>query len=164
MPLRVSPGQVGELTAVVTRLRRALRRSVRSTYPWEVLPVAQVELLQALQELGTARIGHVAAFLQLAPNTVSMLAQQLVEAGLVTRDLDRRDRRAAVLALTDAGRARLDGWDAAHEQRLADALSVLTVSDQTAISRALPALGRLVEQLTGQVDQESEPDRPGTAR
>jgi hypothetical protein len=42
----VDPAQVQRLTDVVTRLRRALRSSIRTEYPWESLPMAQVELLQ----------------------------------------------------------------------------------------------------------------------
>lgn len=37
-----------QLTDVITRLRRALRSSIRSEFPWEALPMAQVELLQTL--------------------------------------------------------------------------------------------------------------------
>jgi DNA-binding MarR family transcriptional regulator len=61
------------LTAVVTRLRRALRASIRTEYPWESLPMAQVELLLALQDHQPIRIGELASLLRLAPNTVSGL-------------------------------------------------------------------------------------------
>jgi len=37
------------LTELVTRLRRVLRASIRTDYPWESLPMAQVELLQRLR-------------------------------------------------------------------------------------------------------------------
>ena len=44
---RAGAGRVSDasaLTHVITRLRRALRRSIRSDYPWESLPMAQVEV------------------------------------------------------------------------------------------------------------------------
>ncbi|HEY3895976.1 MAG TPA: hypothetical protein VGL88_11475, partial [Pseudonocardiaceae bacterium] len=61
------------LTEVVTRLRRALRTSIRTDYPWESLPMAQVELLLALHDHQPARVGQLANLLRLAPNTVSGL-------------------------------------------------------------------------------------------
>ncbi|HYZ36118.1 MAG TPA: helix-turn-helix domain-containing protein [Pseudonocardiaceae bacterium] len=87
MSLPVS-SQARALTAVVTRLRRALRASIRTEYPWESLPMAQVELLLALQDHQPIRIGELASLLRLAPNTVSGLVQVLVESGLAARGSD----------------------------------------------------------------------------
>ena len=46
------------LTGVITRLRRVPRSSVRQEFPWEALPMAQVEVLQrAFKELSDALTG-----------------------------------------------------------------------------------------------------------
>ncbi|HEX5333112.1 MAG TPA: MarR family transcriptional regulator [Cellulomonas sp.] len=135
------------LTAVVTRLRRALRTSIRTDYPWESLPMAQVELLLALDEHGSVRVGELATLLRLAPNTVSGLVQVLVENGLVTRVPDASDRRVAVVALTAAGHLKLDDWARAHEQRIGNALDRLAPDDRVTVRAALPALARLVDHL-----------------
>jgi DNA-binding MarR family transcriptional regulator len=161
------PGDVtagaGALAEVVTRLRRALRTSIRSEYPWESLPMAQVELLLALRERQPARIGELAARLTLAPNTISGLVQQLVEAVLVTRDPDPADRRVATVTLTPAGRAKLDAWELAHHRRLGAALSELGSNDQAAVWAALPALSRLVEHLSDPPAAELSARRSGGA-
>jgi len=135
------------LTEVVTRLRRALRTSIRTDYPWESLPMAQVELLLALGEHGSVRVGELATLLRLAPNTVSGLVQVLVENGFVTRASDPSDRRVAVVALTAAGRLKLDDWGRAHEQRIGDALDRLAPGDRATVRAALPALAHLVDHL-----------------
>ena len=135
------------LTEVVTQLRRALRTSIRTDYPWESLPMAQVELLLALDEHGSVRVGELASLLRLAPNTVSGLVQVLVENGLATRAPDPSDRRVAVVALTAAGHLKLDDWGRAHEQRIGNALERLGLNDRATVSAALPALARLVEHL-----------------
>lgn len=145
----VPPSDAGSLTEVVTRLRRALRTSIRTDYPWESLPMARVELLLALDEDEPARVGELARRLRLAPNTVSGLVQVLVETGLVTRGPDPSDRRVAVVGLTAAGRAQLADWELAHEQRLGSALDGLTPEDQERVVAALPALNRLVDRLAG---------------
>ena len=131
----------------MTRLRRALRTSIRTDYPWESLPMAQVELLLALDEHGSVRVGELASLLRLAPNTVSGLVQVLVENALVTRAPDPSDRRVAVVALTTAGRRKLDDWGRAHEQRIGDALDRLAPGDRATVRAALPALAHLVENL-----------------
>jgi DNA-binding MarR family transcriptional regulator len=137
----------GALAKVVTRLRRVLRTTIRSEYPGESLPMAQVELLLALRERQPARIGELATRLKLAPNTISGLVQQLVEAALVGREPDPADRRVATVTVTPAGMAKLDEWELAHRRRLSAALAELGSADQAAVRAALPALARLVEHL-----------------
>lgn len=142
------------LTEAVTRLRRALRASIRTDYPWETLPMAQVELLQVLGEHSPARISDLATRQRLAPSTVSGLIGQMITAGLVAREVDRADRRASVVTLTDAGREQLTAWTAAHERRMDTALAVLDDSARAAIAGALPALFQLAERL-GELDDGS---------
>ncbi|AHH97884.1 hypothetical protein GCM10010174_29700 [Kutzneria viridogrisea] len=135
------------LTEVVTRLRRALRTSIRTDYPWEALPMAQVELLMALADHAPARIGQLAALQRLAPNTVSGLVQQLVESGLAIRESDPSDRRVARVTLTAAGHRQLAEWQQAHERRISTALDKLPAESREAVVAALPALNLLVDHL-----------------
>jgi len=145
---RAATSDAQQLTDVVTRLRRALRTSIRTDYPWESLPMAQVELLMALEDHAPAKIGRLAELQRLAPNTVSGLVQQLVEAGLASRETDPADRRVARVTLTEAGHIQLAEWKAAHERRIGSALDRLDAADREAIMVALPGLDQLVEQLT----------------
>ncbi|WP_092657330.1 MarR family winged helix-turn-helix transcriptional regulator [Actinopolymorpha singaporensis] len=104
-------------------------------------------LLQVLAEHSPARTGDLAARQRLAPSTVSTLVGQLRAAGLITREVDPRDRRASVVTPTDAGRAELASWTQAHERRLDAALGALSETDRTKVRAALPVLFRLVEHL-----------------
>ncbi|MGW4646727.1 MarR family winged helix-turn-helix transcriptional regulator [Kitasatospora sp. NPDC004289] len=135
------------LTDVITRLRRALRSSIRTDYPWESLPMAQVELLQTLAA-APLRVGELAARQRLAPNTVSGLVGKLLDAGFVDRQPDPGDRRTARIALTEAGRHQLRDWQLAHERRLASALESLGETDREAVMNALPGLELLARALT----------------
>ncbi|MER5485129.1 MarR family winged helix-turn-helix transcriptional regulator [Streptomyces sp. NPDC002812] len=136
-----------ELTAAVTRLRRALRASIRTEYPWEQLPMAQVELLQVCVAHSPVRVSELAARQRLAQSTVSGLVATMVLNGLVTRAVDSEDRRAAAVSATDAGRLRLAAWTRAHERRLEHALTALSDADREALRTALPALARLAARL-----------------
>lgn len=135
------------LTETVTALRRALRAAVRTEYPQETLPIAQVEILQSLDEAEPARAGELAERLRLAPNTVSSLVSTLMTAGLVDRGTDATDRRASVVHLTQQGRARLSAWQEAHERRIAAALDALRPPHRAALAAALPAMAELVVHL-----------------
>lgn len=148
MPSRVTPGaRARELTDVITRMRRALRRSIRLDYPWEARPMAQIEVLQMLQDTGPIRLRDLAERLNLAQSTVSSLVGRLLTAGLVQRATDQHDRRAARIQLTPAGQQHLGEWDDAHRQRLGRALRSLAAADRSKVQDALPALGRLADAL-----------------
>jgi DNA-binding MarR family transcriptional regulator len=137
-----------QLTEVITRLRRALRTSIRTDYPWESLPMAQIELMQCLGDHPDgARVGELAQVLRLAQNTISGLVQQLVTAGFVDRSPDPADRRAVRITLGEAGRDQLDRWIAAHERRIGTALGRLTADEQRALADAVAPLSRLVDGL-----------------
>jgi DNA-binding MarR family transcriptional regulator len=136
-----------QVTDVVNRLRRALRAGIRHEYPWETLPMAQVELLQFLADHDAVRVGEISAQLHLAPATTSGLVQQLVEAGTAARDQDPGDRRVAIVRMTDAGRRQLRDWQLANERRLGGALSQLSPEDRAAVRAAVPALSALVDRL-----------------
>jgi DNA-binding MarR family transcriptional regulator len=147
---------VQSLTNVVGRLRRALRRSIRSEYPWERLPMARVELLHALIEIGPARVGELAQAQRLAPNTVSELVQQLIDDDYARRTPDPDDGRASLIAVTRRGANELRQWTAANEERIGAALLYLSAEEQDAIGRAVPALERLVDALESH-DRETQP-------
>jgi DNA-binding MarR family transcriptional regulator len=150
MPVPTGDADAYTLTDVVARLRRVLRTSIRTDYPWESLPMAQVELLQSLAESSPARVGDLATRLSLAPSTVSGLISQMMAAGLVERGTDPTDRRVAVVELSADGRDQLAGWHSAHRERIATALDELDPGDRAAIDAALPALSRLVDRLSEQ--------------
>ena len=135
------------LTEALNRVRRALRASVRTDISWEALPMAQVELLQTLAEGSGTRVGDLAGRLHLAPSTVSGLISQMLGSGLIRRDTDPEDRRAAVVLLTDEGRKQLASWEVANQRRVADALSRLSRDERAAIVAAVPALRALAAEL-----------------
>lgn len=151
------------LAEVVTRMRRALRFGLRGEYPWERLPMAQVELLQRLADEPGLRVTELAERHRLATNTVSSLVQQMVHAGLVERRDDAIDRRAVTISLTASGQEMLQGWLAANGRHLGAALDRLSPSDRQTIVASLPAWGRLVQQLEQGGDQAATARREESA-
>jgi DNA-binding MarR family transcriptional regulator len=144
---RPTLAQARSLTDAVTQLRRVLRAGIRTRISWESLPMAQVELLQTLSEGAPARVNDLAERLHLAQSTVSGLVGQMMASGLVTRDTDPSDRRAAVVRLSSTGREQLDAWERAHVRWIQAALARLDEDDRRSIIDVLPALRRLTEAL-----------------
>src|SRR6478752_8784178 len=99
-----STAHAWSLTGVITRLRRVLRSSVRQEFPWESLPMAQVEMMQRLADEPGLGVSGLASRQRLAVNTVSNLVQQMVTSGLVERLTRANDRRSVKLTLTDKGK------------------------------------------------------------
>lgn len=147
-------GDAWSLTDVITRLRRILRSSVRHEFPWESLPMAQVEILQRLAEEPDLGVSELAARQRLATNTVSNLIQQMVVSELVSRAPRPGDRRAQNLRLTGTGAELLQSWQNANERRVASALSRLPSHRRTAIEEAIPALSDLATLL--ETDEETD--------
>lgn len=144
------------LADTVSELRSSLRRGIRTTHPWEVLPAAQVEILQRLSQRPGVRVNDLATQLRLAPNTVSTLTKQMGAAGLLNTNDDPADGRIRRLSLTDVGREQLEAWQQAQEGLLTNAVDRLSDADRALIVDAIPALVRLVRTL----DLDSSAERP----
>ena len=142
---------VGELMSITAALRRLSRRRTAEAVAVPPLPEAQRELLFVFANQPGIGIAAAAQALDLAGNSVSTLVNQLVDAGLLHREPDPADRRAARLTLTDKARQRMAAWRAARAALLGQALDRATPADQAAIAAALPALRRLLEEVRADV-------------
>ncbi len=126
--------------------RNARRHAVR---PAELAPLtgAQLELVRLLRRHPGLSVARAAAELRLAPNTVSTLVGQLVEAAIVTRTADESDRRVARLELTPDIRRKVSAWRDRRVVALADAMTRLSADDQRRLDQAEAALVRLAKSL-----------------
>ncbi|MGV9362937.1 MarR family winged helix-turn-helix transcriptional regulator [Amycolatopsis sp. NPDC003731] len=132
------------LLGAVQGIRRVVRRRVRADVPGSPLPGAQVELLRVVADRPGIGVAAAARELHLANNSVSTLVNQLADAGLLRREADPADRRAARLEITAAAAERMAAWRRARTGLVADALAKLSEEDIGAIGQALPALEKLV--------------------
>jgi DNA-binding MarR family transcriptional regulator len=145
---RLNPDEIASgLLSVIGPLRRLLRRRVHDDWPVEALPAAQLDLVRLVGQRPGIGVADAAARLRLAPNTVSTLVRQLVEADLVRRERDPQDGRSARLSLTPAAEARLAAWRARRAAAARRAIERLGEDDRARLEHAIPALERLIEEL-----------------
>jgi DNA-binding MarR family transcriptional regulator len=100
------------------------RRCEDQVYGEKGLTMEQFTVLAAMKYIGhTASPSDIAEWIGRTPNTISMIVDRMVKAGLVRRTRDRKDRRVVRVVATkkaeDAfGRAIPAGWDFIHRVML----------------------------------------------
>ncbi|WP_243638871.1 MarR family winged helix-turn-helix transcriptional regulator [Streptacidiphilus pinicola] len=151
-----NPDPSAELAELLPAIQRLVRRRLRSGLTLPRLRGAQIELLRLVAAQPGLRVSEAAQELFLADNSVSTLVNQLTKAGLLRRETDPDDGRAARLHAEPEAVARLADWDARRSALLADQLERLDDADHQALAAALPALRRLAEGLRAEAPRGAE--------
>ncbi len=128
-----------ELLETVPLMMRVIRSRVRAHSSPE-LSMPQFRTLAFLGRNEGAMLGDVAAFLTLTLSAASKLVDGLVNANLVTRANDLRDRRKVVLKLTPGGQDRFNTVRRATADFLAQKMVSLTQQQRVCIVEALHTL------------------------
>jgi|SRR5581483_3580078 len=134
----------------VARLRAAigkLSRRLRSTRAGADLTPTQLSVLFEIVKEGPLGIGELAEREALNPTLLSRTIGRLVERGLVRRDSDPSDRRAARVEATAAGRRLRDRARSERNDALTRALATLPEESQERLLDALPDLELLASAL-----------------
>ena len=101
------------------------------------LTTEQWGVLTAIKSRGPLRPTDLADLLERTPNSMSMLVDRMVKAGLVRRTRDRKDRRVVTVSFTEKGKTAVEpaipaGWEFIHE-----ALSPLSDNEQRDLASML---------------------------
>ena len=161
--MTISPDSVGALSEQVLRIQRAFasmrqQLAAAGSTSGDGVEWAAYRLLFQLVQDGPQRSSALAETACVDPSTVSRQVAQLVKAGLVERQSDPGDGRAALLVSTDRGR---DAYAAKveHRQRMfARVLEGWSVDDVDALTALLTRFNdSIVEQRTSLADLTPQP-------
>ena len=122
-------------------------RYLRSTDAGAGLTPTELSILATITRRGSLRLTELAEIERVNPTMLSRMAARLVEGGLISREADADDRRAARVEATVAGVALHERIRAERTASLAAHLDELTGDDMRALVAALPALEALAEGL-----------------
>jgi DNA-binding MarR family transcriptional regulator len=118
------------------------------------LTTEQFGVLASIKARGPLRPLDLAFILERSPNSMSMIVDRMVKAGLVRRTRDRKDRRAVFVSMTDKGRKAVEpaipaGWEFVHKIVLP-----LSYDDQRALASMLETVKcELVSCLNPEMDR-----------
>ena len=110
------------------------------------LTMAQVKALYALQRLGTVPVGTLADKLRTGLPAASLIADRLVQAGLVERREDRQDRRRTLLKLTSRGSEHVLRLQQGRRDFLESLLARMSDEDFSALLRGISALAGIAQE------------------
>jgi DNA-binding MarR family transcriptional regulator len=141
----ITPEQAGErYLAVHHRMFRAFNDAMSECG----LSLARTKVLTRLAEHGPTRQSTLAADFGLAPHSITDIVDALERQGLAERRPDATDRRAKLVAITDAGEARREVASAARERLLKQIFGALTQEDRATWLRLLDVLDDAARPLT----------------
>ncbi len=133
------------LRVVIARLSRRLRTTAAGSDAG--LTPTRISVLLSVVRGGPIRLAELAESESLNPTMLSRVIADLVQADLLARVSDDRDRRAAWVQATPAGRRLSERMRAERTGALNAALEGVSAEERRQIEQALPALERLAEQL-----------------
>ena len=150
----ITPELVGErYLAVHHRMFRAVNDEMSASG----LSMARTKMLRRLQEQGPTRQSVLAADFGLSPRSITDIVDGLERLGLAERRPDPADRRAKLVALTDAGQSVLEVANVTRERLLTQIFGGLTEGDRATLFRLLGRLDEAVQQVP------TSPAIPGAA-
>ena len=97
------------------------------------MTIAQAATLETLRLEGSLRMGDLGRRLGIAPSTLTRNLQRLLDMGYVRREADGSDGRAAVVALTAAGRRKADRLERQEEWFAGEILGRIDPSQRAAV-------------------------------
>jgi DNA-binding MarR family transcriptional regulator len=129
-----------ELSRVVGRFRRQLRRSAGRGFDSARLTESQTELLWLVGRQPGISVSAAAAELGLVPNTASTLVSKLVANGWLIRTVGDADRRVGQLRLAEPSQRIVDESRTARRALLSDVLSELDSDQINSLTKGLEVI------------------------
>ena len=124
------------------------------------LSMARTKVLRQLHEQGPTRQNVLAVHFGLSPRSITNLVDGLERLGLAERRPDPTDRRAKLVAITDAGEAALDVANATRERLLKQIFGALSEADRATLLRVLDGLDQAAQRLISASATPDVPDVP----
>ena len=138
---------VTEVSRVVGRFRRQLRRSAARGFDSARLTESQSELLWLVGRQPGISVSAAAAELGLVANTASTLVSKLVGKGLLVRTVAQTDRRVGQLRLAGAAQQIVDTSRANRRAALSEVLNELDGDQIDSLAKGLKVLETMTRRL-----------------
>jgi MarR family transcriptional regulator, 2-MHQ and catechol-resistance regulon repressor len=125
------------LWLLLRRVGDALALCQDSVFGKYGLTTEQFGVLTSIKSRGPLRPTDLASILERSPNSISMLVDRMVKAGLVKRTRDRKDRRVVTVSMTSKGEKAVGPAIPAGWEFIQKILSPLSYKDKHALASML---------------------------
>jgi DNA-binding MarR family transcriptional regulator len=154
----VSTQEALQLVIAMHRLQRGLRKAADIAAPHPT----QLIVLALLAQHGPLRIGELASRIPSSQPTATLTVAGLQSAGLVSREADPADGRAARVLITEDGQRTLQSLAKGEAEALADLLAAVGEEDLRILRAAIPLLTGLADDAVRQPERTTAlPGEPG---
>jgi len=142
-PLQFSQSLRGWMDTFIHRSMRDSARFVKASG----FSMPQFFLLMHLHRHTQCGISDLSEHLEITNAATSQLVDKLVQAGLLVRSEDPRDRRAKQVSLTPAGEAFVEKVIAERSRWVDELAGVLTVEEKTKVAETLEILNETIKRV-----------------
>lgn len=130
-----------DIGLLVDLSRRLVAVAVRSLAAIDgAVPLPQFRALTVLERVGPSNASSLAAAVGLHISSITRMSDRLVEAGLMTREVNPDNRREVELRITDTGSKLVHQVWQARSKELAQALRTLSPVQRGSLRAAIPPL------------------------
>lgn len=147
------PGVDEGVRTLLLLLPRLVARAKRTRVPDRLqsfnLAPRHLSLLSYLLFDGPLTVSELAARLEVAPATVSLMVGDLSRQGVLVRREDEADRRRTIVSISEEHRAAIEGWLAKGAQAWRKALEPLTPAERRTFIETLRTYEREVSSGLG---------------
>jgi DNA-binding MarR family transcriptional regulator len=141
VPTQTIPELASSLRPALLRLTRLVRNQRVDIS----VSLGHISAMATLKKNGPMSAGELAAFERVQPPSMTKTIAGLEERGFVRREIDPKDRRCTIVAITDAGLDLLDSERRQRDAWLSQRLSRLTADERALLRQVIPVLEKLAE-------------------
>jgi DNA-binding MarR family transcriptional regulator len=137
---------IAELASLLRPALLRLTRIVRNQRVDMSVTLTQLSAMHTLLKHGPMSAGELASCERVQPPSMTKVLANLEERQLVRREVHPKDRRQAIIAITDAGVELLESERRSRDAWLTRQLATLTADERALLQRVVPILDKLAEQ------------------
>jgi MarR family 2-MHQ and catechol resistance regulon transcriptional repressor len=126
----------------LTRASESVNHRINSRLHEYNLTASQFGVLEALYHLGPLPVGQAAEKILRSSANLTLVIDNLVKRGLVTRQRSERDRRSVAIDLTEEGRSLIALMMPDHVAGVVATFEVLSIAEQETLAALCRKLGR----------------------
>jgi DNA-binding MarR family transcriptional regulator len=161
MAIRIKPSEAAlETASLLYRQASRIKRRLRTTGPNNGPGLSKLGVLGRLHQDGPDSASRLAEYLGLQPQSMTRLLLAMENSGLISRQVNKKDRRQIRIQITDVGRRLLREEIGKRQERLACTMISVLTPVETELLRI--AIG-LLDRVAGAIERPTEPvDSEGT--